>query len=305
MTHPPAGWYPDPTNPEQERRWDGEQWTEERRPLAKTDREGVSLRPDIQAAKDRMNVAWGGRRELRKLTEHLWPGEQVGEITTGYYGGGTGLIILTDRRLLFVKEGWVGKKSTDFPIEKVSSIEFSSGLLLGKVVVHASGNRSEIDNVNKQDGKRIVDNIRARLSQAPPQPTAATPVTAQAGAGTASDPVEQIKKLAELRDAGVVTEEEFAAKKAQLLDQLEIRSRTPETLRRTARAGQWDSEPATSLSKPRGAPGGRPTTGRKSDRRTDPISRSSSLSPSTWEGVRLESFASRRAARPAVSRCWR
>ena len=32
--------------------------------------------------------------------------------------------------------------------------------------------------------------------------------------------MEQLKKLGELRDAGVVTEEEFAAKKSQLLDQL-------------------------------------------------------------------------------------
>jgi hypothetical protein len=167
-----------------------------------------------------MNIAFGGRRELRKLTEHLWPDEQVSEMTTGRFGGGTGLIVLTDRRLLFVKEGWVGKKSTDFPIEKVSSIEFSSSLLLGKVVVHASGNRSEIDQVNKQDGKRIVDNIRARLSQPPPQPAAAPAVAGQSDASTAPDPVEQIKKLAELRDAGVVTEEEFAAKKAQLLDQV-------------------------------------------------------------------------------------
>jgi hypothetical protein len=75
--------------------------------------------------------------------------------------------------------------------------------------------------VNKQDGKRIVDNIRARLSTAPHQAeVAAAPAPAQSGATAAPDPVEQIKKLAELRDAGVVTEEEFAAKKAQLLDQV-------------------------------------------------------------------------------------
>ncbi|WP_294011696.1 SHOCT domain-containing protein [Sphingomonas sp.] len=32
--------------------------------------------------------------------------------------------------------------------------------------------------------------------------------------------VDQIRKLAELRDSGVLTEEEFAAKKAELLDRL-------------------------------------------------------------------------------------
>ncbi len=44
----------------------------------------------------------------------------------------------------------------------------------------------------------------------------------QATAPTAApdDPVEQIKKLAELRDAGVLTEDEFTAKKAEILGRM-------------------------------------------------------------------------------------
>jgi hypothetical protein len=40
---------------------------------------------------------------------------------------------------------------------------------------------------------------------------------APAGAAPASDPLEKIGQLAKLRDSGAITEEEFAAKKAQLL----------------------------------------------------------------------------------------
>jgi len=43
---------------------------------------------------------------------------------------------------------------------------------------------------------------------APPPPAASAPP---------EDPYEQIRKLAELKEAGILTEEEFAAKKAQLL----------------------------------------------------------------------------------------
>ena len=39
-------------------------------------------------------------------------------------------------------------------------------------------------------------------------------------APTADDPLEQLKKLAELKDLGVITEEEFSAKKAELLAKL-------------------------------------------------------------------------------------
>jgi hypothetical protein len=45
-------------------------------------------------------------------------------------------------------------------------------------------------------------------AQAPP---------AQAPAAPAADPIEQLKELGELRDKGILTEEEFAAQKAKLL----------------------------------------------------------------------------------------
>ena len=46
--------------------------------------------------------------------------------------------------------------------------------------------------------------------------------TPAAGSGTAAapaapDPIEQLKQLAELRDQGILTEEEFAAEKAKVL----------------------------------------------------------------------------------------
>jgi hypothetical protein len=51
-------------------------------------------------------------------------------------------------------------------------------------------------------------NTAARSAAGP----ATTPATAPA-----PDPFDQLRKLAELRDAGIVTNEEFDAKKAQLL----------------------------------------------------------------------------------------
>ena len=168
------------------------------------------LRPDIEAAKARMNIKFGAGRELKKLVEHLWHDEQVQEMTTGTYGGGQGLVVLSDRRLMFIKEGRVKRTSEDFPLDKLSSAQWSSGMLTGTIVVFASGNKAEIQNVNKTDGKRIVDILRARLSGPSPQ-------TPQPSATGTTDPMEQLRKLAELRDAGVVTPEEFESKKAEIL----------------------------------------------------------------------------------------
>jgi hypothetical protein len=44
------------------------------------------------------------------------------------------------------------------------------------------------------------------------------PGTAQTGTAAASDPYEELKKLKELLDLGIVTEEEFNTKKKKLLD---------------------------------------------------------------------------------------
>ena len=43
---------------------------------------------------------------------------------------------------------------------------------------------------------------------------------AEPGPAAAGDPIDQLRRLGELRDAGVLTEDEFAAKKAEILSRL-------------------------------------------------------------------------------------
>ncbi len=63
-----------------------------------------------------------------------------------------------------------------------------------------------------------VGSAAARRNQPQPaeEPVAAAPAPAPQAA-PADDSIEQLKKLAELRDQGILTEEEFAAKKTQIL----------------------------------------------------------------------------------------
>lgn len=100
------------------------------------------LRDDIAAARSKMRVKGGGR-EMKKLVECLWDGEVVARMTTGYYGNGTGLLVLTDRRLLFVKDGMMAKTTEDFPLSKVSSIQWSSGMVLGTIISLRAGTRPQ------------------------------------------------------------------------------------------------------------------------------------------------------------------
>lgn len=62
---------------------------------------------------------------------------------------------------------------------------------------------------SKQQAKAMDQQQQNAAQQAPPAEAPA--------AGTGEDPLETIAKLAALRDQGILTEEEFTAKKQQLL----------------------------------------------------------------------------------------
>lgn len=170
------------------------------------------LRPDIDAAAAAMKgVKIGSNREIRKLEEYLAPGETVRRIAGGYFAKGQGLLALTDRRLFFLTDGIMKKTSEDFPFARVSSVSWRSGMVQGTVVILAAGSEAKIERVYKDDGRALVDDARALLAAG--AQTAAVP----APAAPVDDIPAQIQKLAGLRDAGILSADEFEAKKAELL----------------------------------------------------------------------------------------
>ena len=142
----------------------------------------TELRPDIQSAKDRISTRMGAGREFKKLESYLWEGEVVDCVCVGQYGRGTGLLVLTNSRLLFLVDGMTGSTFEDFPLSKISSVQWSSGFVQGTLTVYASGNKAEITNVAKPDGPPLADKLRAILAghtapvaSAPPMFAAAPP----------------------------------------------------------------------------------------------------------------------------------
>jgi hypothetical protein len=175
-------------------------------------------RPDISAARKQMKATTGSGKEVKRLASHLWEGERVERMVQGQRPNDAtaGLLVLTDRRLLFVKEGMFGSKTEDFPLDKITSVEWSSGMALGSLTVFAMGNESKIKNLNKGDGKQMADLLRSRTFGA----QEVAPAADAAQSEQAPDIPDQIRKLGELRDAGMLSEEEFEAKKADLLSRM-------------------------------------------------------------------------------------
>lgn len=179
----------------------------------------VQLRPDIQAARNRMSYRLGSNREIKRLVNYLWEGETVTHLVGGVYGPGTGLVVLTDRRMMFIKDGWTSQVTEDFPFEKISSVQWSAGMMLGKITIFASGNKAEIEQVQKPDGKAIVDALNSIITKAP-APVPAVPVTTApvqpAPAPASLSQVPSFELVKELRNRGALSPEEFGQIVARL-----------------------------------------------------------------------------------------
>ena len=128
-----------------------------------------------------------------------------------------GILVATQRRVLFFAKKLAGFDLESFPLTNISSIEMSKGMMGHKISLFASGNRVDVKWVNP-DPRAFVQEVRQRMGRreehAAPIPN---PKTAEE---VKPDPIVQIRKLAELRDEGILSDEEFNSKKAELLRQM-------------------------------------------------------------------------------------
>jgi hypothetical protein len=140
------------------------------------------------------------------------------------------VLVATDRRVLILKHGSAtgtafGSKATSYAYHLLTAIEVRTGVAGCILEVSAAGipaaaggriaNRiapNAVTFARKQlpEVQTMANKLRERVGQA-----AVAPATA-----AAINPTDQLRSLAELRDAGILTDEEFAAKKAEILARL-------------------------------------------------------------------------------------
>lgn len=94
-------------------------------------------------------------------------------------------------------------------MDKITSIQYETGLLLGEIKIHTSGNIAKIDNVEKANARAFAEFVRNKLSQ----PKETTTVI-----NNQPNVLDQLEKLAKLKEKGILTQEEFEIQKKKLLD---------------------------------------------------------------------------------------
>ena len=156
-----------------------------------------------------------GRREIKELPQILWDDERVVKVIQGLYGSRNGLLVATQRRMIFVDKGMMGSlKVEEFVYDKVSSLQYETGMIFGKMTIFASGNRAEIKQVQKESVRPFADAVQALLARKSEVPTASVPAVS---AAPGTDVLSQLERLGNLRTQGILTEEEFQAQKQKLL----------------------------------------------------------------------------------------
>ncbi|MCY3801534.1 MAG: PH domain-containing protein [Chloroflexi bacterium] len=152
----------------------------------------------------------GIKKELDELPAILSDDELPEKMIEGWYGGGTGLLVATNKRLFFTdKRRFTGLQVEDFLYETINSVSARTGMILGSIRIHTAGNIEVIDNVENELVHPFAEFVRNKISAANSRANVAAPAT--------SSLADELKKLAELVDMGILTKEEFEQQKAKLL----------------------------------------------------------------------------------------
>ncbi len=175
-----------------------------------------------------------GKKEAAQLALAMIPGEKVLSQCVGMKGQS---LVVTDKKVMIIKTGWMagssfGAKATTFDFRTITSVEVRTGPITGAFSLSAGGVSQKDRTYWGQQGNdayKSPDAIPIAKAQAPEFQRAAALIrelaarslgSQQQAAPVAPDPLDQLKKLAELRDAGVLTAAEFDAKKADLLSRM-------------------------------------------------------------------------------------
>jgi Short C-terminal domain/Bacterial PH domain len=170
----------------------------------------------LNVAKERLGKpGWIlGRLELRALTYLLRGDERVVVLGQGECDKRAGMVCLTTTRLLFVDKvfGTVSLNQVEYPLPTIQAVSTKRSLTGETLVITSAGAATKITHLMHGQAEELTRQIHNLKRQPPPDNAPAT--------APAEDPTETLKKLAGLRDEGILSEEEFATKKRAILDRI-------------------------------------------------------------------------------------
>ena len=154
---------------------------------------------------------------LSLVKEHLHKAEKIYHSVYGVFDGEflgesltrEGILIANNKRLLLYGKRTFGHDLEALHFKHISSIEKSENFMGGIVTAHASGNNIKLKWIQQGDVNKLVNYVDSKINNTKPS-----------NKETSEDIPTQIQKLADLKEKGILTENEFEKKKRELLDKM-------------------------------------------------------------------------------------
>lgn len=156
---------------------------------------------------------FGTKKEVNSLPDLLNTDETVLYATSGFVDKGTVLVVVTNQRLVLINKGLIyGTDFKEIPFKHINAVSYSKGMVLAKISVTNGANVTVIDNVNKSNAPVFVQKLKYAISQKEEEQTH---VVVENSSNDGS--VNNLRNLKQLLDDEVITQEDFDAKKKQIL----------------------------------------------------------------------------------------
>ncbi len=145
-----------------------------------------------------------------------------GDSNSTDFGISTWLVVLTDRRFLFLDAAMLSSSIDVHSIlhKNVQAVRVAQGFVLGKINIDTGGRTTLIDNCEKNTVKILGDLANEWLQvieERRSAPPAVEPVTS---VEVVESGLDKLKKLGELMALGLVSKDEFNVAKAKVLASL-------------------------------------------------------------------------------------
>lgn len=158
----------------------------------------------VEQCKQYLDVDETPQQAILGTYETDWMGQKVIK--------NNGLFLATDKKLFFYAKRLTGYDSETFPYTKISSFESGKKLLGHYINFYTSGNKVSMKHIQDGNVGNFINYVKDKIEGHNKTENTSIPQS-----GNTVSSVDEIKNLAELRDAGILTEEEFSAKKRQIL----------------------------------------------------------------------------------------
>ena len=144
----------------------------------------------------------GGRFESNSGESHVWRTNR---------SFNEGVVVATNRRVIFLDKGIISAEVVELSYPRIEAISYSAGIMWGGLKFSLVGATTlPLDKVLPKDQAKVfADAVRKHLN--PRQGNGTTVVQT-------SSIMDELEKAASLYERGLLTKEEFEAKKAQLLN---------------------------------------------------------------------------------------